>query len=291
MRKEYSLHYFVLALLYPISILPFWVLYLISDFLFFILYRVIGYRKDVVLDNLSQSFPEKSVAELEVISKKYFKNLCDSIVEIIKLLSISEKQLNKRMKGNWDIVGKHVSNDRIAQAYMSHQFNWEWGTVVANYNLDKRFTGVYLPLSSKTFELIMQRIRTRSGTQIIPIQNMLKKLAEVQKQDITWGFIADQNPSDPRRCIWLDFFNRKTAFAKGAEFVAKRYNNPVFFGEIIKLRRGYYEIKLKLAFDNPSETKDGDITTAYVKFLEASIKRQPENWVWSHRRWKHIFKD
>jgi Kdo2-lipid IVA lauroyltransferase/acyltransferase len=284
-------HYLVLALLYPISILPFWLLYLFSDFIFFILFHIIGYRKEVVMDNLSASFPEKTKEELEVIAKKYFKCLCDSIVEIIKLLTISEKQLNKRMVGNWELVRQSTQPDQIPQAYMSHQFNWEWGTVVANYNLDKRFTGVYLPLSNKTMELVMQKIRTSSGTQIIPIQIMMKKLAEVQKQEITWGFIADQNPSEPRRCAWVDFFNRKTAFAKGAEFVARRYNNPVFFGEIIKLRRGYYEIKLKLAFENPSETKDGEITEAYVKFLEASIKRQPENWVWSHRRWKHIYKE
>jgi KDO2-lipid IV(A) lauroyltransferase len=114
-------------------------------------------------------------------------------------------------------------------------------------------------------------------------------MASVQNEKSLWGFIADQNPSDPKRVSWNDFFHRKTAFSKGAEFVARRYNNLVFFGELIKIKRGYYRINMKLAFEQPKETKDGEITEAYVRFLEDSIKRQPENWVWSHRRWKHVF--
>jgi Kdo2-lipid IVA lauroyltransferase/acyltransferase len=282
-------HWFFLILLYPISWLPLRVLYFFSDGLYIVLFKFFSYRKDVVMDNLSKSFPEKNSKELEELTKVYYRNLCDSIVETIKLLSITEKELNNRMVCNWEILEGDVEGNRIGQAYLSHQFNWEWGTVVANYNMQPTFTGVYLPLSSNAFEKVMQRIRTSSGTQIIPVQQLMEKLGDLQKQDIAWGFIADQNPSDPRRCLWTDFFNRKTAFAKGAEFVARRYNNKVYFGEIIKLKRGYYEIKLKLAFENPSATKDGEITEAYVRFLEASIKRQPENWVWSHRRWKHIY--
>lgn len=241
------------------------------------------------MDNLQLSFPEKTEKEILAMTKKYFHNLCDSIVETIKLLSISEKNLNKRIKGNWEVMRIAYEQNRTPQGYLAHQFNWEWGTVVANYNMPKTFTGVYLPLSSPTFEKVMQKIRTSSGTKIIPLQEMMSVLAQVQQEEIVWGFIADQNPSEPRRALWYDFFHRKTAFAKGAEFVARRYNNMVFFGEIIKLKRGYYEIKLELAFPEPKETKEGEITSAYVQFLENSIKRQPENWVWSHRRWKHKY--
>jgi KDO2-lipid IV(A) lauroyltransferase len=124
---------------------------------------------------------------------------------------------------------------------------------------------------------------------LIRVQDMQKEMAAVQNEKTLWGFIADQNPSDPKRVSWNDFLNRKTAFFKGPEFVARRYNNLVYFGEFIKLKRGYYEIKMKLAFEHPKETKEGEITEAYVRFLEDSIKRQPENWVWSHRRWKHIY--
>ena len=118
---------------------------------------------------------------------------------------------------------------------------------------------------------------------------MKEMIPVYQAQNVLWGFVADQTPADTKRCAWEVFFNRKTAFQKGPELVARRYNNPVFMGEIIKLKRGYYQVKLKLTFENPRETKDGEITAAYVRFLEDSVKRQPENWVWSHRRWKHIY--
>jgi KDO2-lipid IV(A) lauroyltransferase len=124
---------------------------------------------------------------------------------------------------------------------------------------------------------------------LVRVQDIQKEMTAIQQDKTLWGFIADQNPSDPKRVSWNDFLNRKTAFFKGPEFVARRYNNLVYFGEIIKLKRGYYEIKMKLAFEHPNETKEGELTEAYVRFLEDSIKRQPENWVWSHRRWKHIY--
>lgn len=241
------------------------------------------------MNNLTQAFPEKTKDELQSISKKYFRNLCDSIVETIKLLSISQRELNRRIPANWEVLNNNFQEERICQGYLSHQFNWEWGTVVANYNMPYTFTGIYQPLSSPAFERLMRKIRTRSGTDVIPLQNMLSRLATLQKEKIVWGFIADQNPSDARRASWHLFMNKMTAFNKGAEFVARRYNNPVYFGEIIKMKRGYYKIKLKLAFDNPQETKEGEITEAYVRHLEDSIKRQPENWVWSHRRWKHEY--
>jgi KDO2-lipid IV(A) lauroyltransferase len=124
---------------------------------------------------------------------------------------------------------------------------------------------------------------------LIPVQQMQNEVAKTQNQEVLWGFIADQNPSDPKRVAWNDFFHRKTAFFKGPEFIARRYNNLVYFGEIIKIKRGQYEIKMKLAFEHPNQTKEGEITEAYVRHLEESIKRQPDNWVWSHRRWKHIY--
>ena len=282
--------YFILYFsLYLISLLPFWFLYLISDFLYLVLFHLLGYRKKVVYTNLTNSFPEKTASEIESITLKYYRNLCDSIVETIKLISISKEALDKRVTCNWEMFDLMTEQDRNGQGYMSHQFNWEWGTVLCNWRAPRRFTGLYMPLTNEAFDRLYLKIRGRSGTKLIKVQDMQKEMAEIQNQKTLWGFIADQNPSDPKRVSWNDFLNQKTAFFKGPEFVARRYNNIVFFGEIIKLRRGYYEIKLKLAFDNPRETKEGEITEAYVRHLEDSIKRQPENWVWSHRRWKHIY--
>ncbi len=257
--------------------------------MYVLLFNVFKYRKEVIHSNLIISFPEKLEEEITDITKKYYKNLCDSIVETIKMISITQKELEKRMCCNWELFDSMTQQNRNGQAYMSHQFNWEWGTLICNWHVPRRFTGLYLPLTNKAFDKLLIKIRSRAGMKLVRVQNMQNEMAAIQNDKTLWGFIADQNPSDPKRVSWNDFFNRKTAFFKGPEFVARRYNNIVYFGEFIKIKRGYYEIKMKLAFENPRETKEGELTEAYVRFLEDSIKRQPENWVWSHRRWKHTY--
>ncbi len=286
------LYYLLLAIFYPISYLPFKVLYSISDFLYWVLYKIIKYRVPVTMGNLQRSFPEKTPEEIEAIAIKYYKNLCDSVVETIKLLSISKEELNKRYTCNWDILQQAFDQNRTIVGYLSHQFNWEWGTVAANWNIPYTFIGTYLPITSTSFEKLMYKIRSRSGTYLVTVQNLQKQMTEIQnRKEIVWGFIADQNPSDVKRVLWYDFLHQKTCFAKGAEFIARRYDNMVFFGSATKIKRGYYHLELKLVFDNPKNTVEGEITTRYVQYLEECIKYQPENWVWSHRRWKHTFKE
>ncbi|HNB82218.1 MAG TPA: lysophospholipid acyltransferase family protein [Chitinophagaceae bacterium] len=281
------MYYLLYSLLYLLSLLPFGVLYVLSDLLCFFLHRVFRYRMDVIEQNLFASFPEWTAEERHRVIKDYYHNLCDSVVETIKLLSVSRRVLEKRMKGNWDVFEIMQQKSRNAQALIAHQFNWEWATVLTNWQLPEQFTGLYLPLNNKHFNRLMKHIRMRAGMKLVKVQDMQNQLAVIQSSPVLWGFIADQNPSDPRRVSWNRFMNRTTAFFKGPEFVARRYNNLVYFGEIIRIRRGYYEVKLKLAFDNSRETSEGEITERYVRFLEESIKRQPANWVWSHRRWKH----
>lgn len=283
------MYYLLLFIFTILSWVPLRVLYLFSDILYVTLYHVFKYRKEVTMHNLQLSFPEKNNEELIQIAKKFYKNLCDSVVETIKLFSISKIELNKRMSCNWEEFDKMTVENRNGQAYMSHQFNWEWATVLCNWQAPRRFTGLYMPLTNKAFDKLYLYLRARSGTLLIKVQDMQKEMSAVQQEKILWGFIADQNPSDPKRVSWNQFLNRKTAFFKGPEFVARRYNNIVYFGEIVKIKRGYYSIKIKLAYDNPKYTQEGEITEAYVRHLEDSIKRQPENWVWSHRRWKHQY--
>lgn len=283
------MYYLLFGLLYLISLLPMRVLYWVADFIFFVLYRLAKYRIPIVLNNLEQAFPDKSESEREEICENYYRNLSDSIVETIKLLSISRKELNRRMTCNWEVFDAMTTFNRNGQGYMSHQFNWEWGTVLCNWNSPRRFHGLYLPLSNKAMDRLFYYMRSRSGTGLTKLDDMQQEMNTIQSRETLWGFIADQNPATIRRASWHDFMHRKTAFFKAPEILARRYNNLVYFGEIVKLRRGYYHINLKLAFDNPRETRDGEITEAYVRHLEESIKRQPANWVWSHRRWKHVF--
>lgn len=283
------MYYILYYTLYLISLLPFRVLYILSDLLYLILFRVFKYRKVITISNLQRSFPEKSVQEIENICKKFYINLCDSIVETVKLLSISQEELAKRNTVNWDVLSDAYATGRVAQAHLSHLFNWEWGTVLCNWKTDYHFTGIYNPISNKTFDRLMNTIRTRSGTIMIEMDNMLAEMGHYQEKNTLWGFVADQNPSEQRRGVWVDFLNQKTVFFKGPELVARRYNNIVIFGRIIKLKRGYYTIELVKVFDEGAKTKEGEITHAYAKFLEESIRQQPENWVWSHRRWKHQY--
>jgi KDO2-lipid IV(A) lauroyltransferase len=256
------------------------------------MYHVVGYRKEITMANLLQAFPEKIEADRIQIAKNYYKNLCDNILETIKLLSISKSELNKRFTSNWDTLNTAFNNNKAVVGYLSHQFNWEWGSVVANWNMPYTFVGTYLPLTNLAFDKLILKIRSRSGSLLVSVPDMQSQMTEMQnKNKIVWGFIADQNPSDIKRVLWFDFLNKKTAFAKGAEFVARRYNNMVYFGTTEKIKRGYYHLHLTLMFDNPKSTSEGEITSAYVKFLEKTIKHQPENWVWSHRRWKHEYKN
>ncbi len=272
---------------YVISLLPFWFLYGISNVLYFFVYKIFNYRNLVTLTNLQNAFPEKTEAEINAIAKQYYKNLCDSIVETIKLTSISEKELNKRFTGNWHIMQAAFDSGRVAQGHLSHLFNWEWGIVAANWNVPYSFVGIYSKVSSNAMDFFMKKLRSKSGSVLVEMDEMNAAITEVQSKKSVWGFIADQNPSEPRRGVWVPFFGQETSFFKGAELIARRYNNIVFFVKIQRVKRGYYNIVITERFTNPKTTSDGEITTAYVQFLEESIRQQPDNWVWSHRRWKH----
>jgi Kdo2-lipid IVA lauroyltransferase/acyltransferase len=282
------MYYILYTVFYCFSLLPFWVLYGISNVLYYIIYKLLGYRKEVTKNNLTLSFPEKSEAEIQTIMDEFYKNLCDSVVETIKLLSISRKELDKRMKTNWEILADDIAKGRVMQAHLSHLFNWEMGTVAAGWNMTHTFTGLYNQVSYTPMDRLMKKIRSRSGALMIEMNSMLGVMAELQEKNTMWGFIADQNPSEPRRGVWVNFLGRETSFFKGAEVVARRYGNAVYFGRLIKVKRGYYEIVLEKIYDNGRDTKDGEITTAFVRYLEECIRKQPSNWVWSHRRWKHV---
>jgi Kdo2-lipid IVA lauroyltransferase/acyltransferase len=203
-------------------------------------------------------------------------------------MTISKAVISKRMTANWEEVNQHFESGKVVQAHFSHLFNWEWGTVIGNYHTPFQFAGPYNPLRNKTFERLMKYMRTRSGTIMINMNELQDNLSELQQNRTLWGFVADQNPSEPRRSAWVNFLNRETAFYKGAELIARRYGNIVMFGRVVKLHRGYYHTELTTVVADGKTTKDGEITEMYVRFLEECIRQQPENWLWSHRRWKHV---
>ncbi len=281
------MYYLLLALLYPLSILPLRVLYLLSDFAFFILYYITGYRKAIVLDNLVHAFPEKSPEELAVIRRRFYRSFCDQWIETVKLLSISERDLNRHITGNWEVFEALDADDKNIYALLGHTFNWEWANVICQYRAPQQFAGVYLPVSNAAFDRLMKKIRSRSGAELISMKGMKSGLQQIQQKRHIIGMIADQNPSDPNVALWLPFMHREAPFFRGPEAMARRAKGAVVFAGIRKIARGHYNITLTKMWDDASLTAPGEIMLAYIAFMEEQLRVQPENWLWSHRRWKH----
>lgn len=280
------MYYLLLFILYPLSLLPMRVLYIISDGVFLFLYYIAGYRKQLVRENITNAFPEKSVDELRQIERQFYRNFCDQWIETMKLLSISEQELNKRISGNWEVFDQLHKEGKNTYALLGHTFNWEWANVVCQYNSKQQFAGVYQPVSNQAFDQLMQRIRTRSGAWLIS----MKAKRGFQKLDGTQyivGLIADQNPPVVKAAIWYDFMHRPAPFFRGPELLAQRANTAVVFAGIKKVKRGYYQITLRRYADNAAELPAGKMMQDYVLFMEQQLKEQAANWMWTHNRWKY----
>ena len=276
---------------YPVSLLPIWVLYRLSDTVFFILYHVTGYRKEIVLDNLRNAFPEKTHAELLAIRKKNYKSFCDQWVETLKLLSISKRALDKRVEANWEVFHELHKEGKNTYALLGHTFNWEWANVACSWNVQQQFAGVFLPLSSKPFDKFMLHIRSRSGGVLISMKALKRGLLALKGKQYILAQMADQNPSVTEVAAWLPFMNRETPFFKGTEQMARRAGAAVVFAGIKKRKRGHYKIHLQRFCDDASQVEEGQVLTSYVRFMEEQLRSQPENWMWTHRRWKYSKKN
>lgn len=280
------MYYLLLILLYPIALLPFPVLYVLSDAIYGLLYYVIGYRKDVVYDNLRHAFPEKDEQELRIIMKQFYHNFCDQWLETLKLLTMSEKELNKRVSGNWEVFHQLDKEGKNTYALLGHTFNWEWGNVASQYNMPQQFAGVYQPVSNQAFDRLMLRLRGRGGGWLISMKAQ-KGFQRLNGVRYIVGLIADQNPSNVKQAVWLPFMHRQAPFFKGPEQLATRAKAAVIFVGISKVKRGYYKQNISIFTEDASQLESGAITKAYVAFMEAQMREQPANWLWSHKRWKH----
>lgn len=279
------LYYFVLI---PLSLLPFSVLYLISDFFFVLVYRVFGYRKKVVFQNLRNSFPEKSDKELEVIAQKFYHHLCDIIIESVKTFTISGKELKERMKyTNIELIDPYFDEQRSIIAITAHYNCWEWGAVVSGLYFRHKPFGIYQPLKDKFLDRKLRSSRNRFGITMFPVKETGNYFDKYKNQPIIVGFVADQTPSNPNKCHWMKFMNQDTPVLFGAEKYAKEYDAVPIFCEIQKIKRGFYETTFHILSENPTQDERGFITETHTHVLEALIKEKPEYWLWSHRRWKH----
>ena len=284
------MYYLLLFLLYPISLLPLWMLYGISGVARRILFGLFGYRRPIVRANLKSAFSQKGDAEIEQIRKDFERAFCDQWIETIKLLTISKKGLERRMKFTGEDVLALEAQGKNCAVFLGHQFNWEWAALRTQWATQKDFAGIYLPLSSKPVDRLMQRLRSRGGGVFISMKNLRAGLAKLAGRQYTLGLIADQNPSQPDAALWIPFMNREAPFHTGGETLARRGGAVPLFAALRCTRRGHYEVHFEKLWNEAGVPPAGELTRRYVKRLEAALEAQPHNYLWSHRRWKHIKK-
>jgi KDO2-lipid IV(A) lauroyltransferase len=283
------MYHLVYGLLYLISLLPFWILYGISNFAYVLLYYVVGYRKDIVLSNLAIAFPEKSLEERKRISKAFYRNFTDNFIEIIKLLSISEKELKKRFTGEFDIPNNYYESGRNIQYHLGHFFNWEYANLSLSLQSIFPVLVVYMPITNKAMDRLFNTLRTRFGAKMIAATNYLKDFKPYSRQRFSIIFVGDQSAGNTETAYWLPFFGKLTPFVTGPEKSARLSDTVALYAQFLRVKRGHYHVKFFELTNEPRKLAEGEIMKRTIQFLEKSIKEQPENYLWTHRRWKHIY--
>jgi KDO2-lipid IV(A) lauroyltransferase len=271
----------------PISLLPYKVLYFISDVIFIFLFRIVGYRKTIVYSNLKNSFPEKPEKEIKQIMTGFYHHLCDLIVESIKGFTISEKNLRERLIiKNPDFSNYYADKGQSIIFVGGHYNNWEICAQAFSMYSNHKCIGIYKPLSNAFINDKIYISRSKYGMQLVSMKHTKKSFTDGDEaKAIVFG--SDQNPANPKRAHWVQFLSQDTGVLFGVERYAKEYDWPVVFVSISKAKRGYYEVEYSLVTDNPNEEPHGKITKDFTKRLEQDIINQPQYWLWSHKRWKH----
>lgn len=277
-----------LFLILPLSKLPFRALYIISDFIFLILYYAVGYRKKVVRGNLLRSFPEKSLTEIKLIEKKFYHHFSDLLLESFKLFSISESELRARMVfENLDIFDRLFREGRSVVVAGGHYGNWEMFAVASQLYWQHQGVALYKPLANPWFERVMRETRGRYGLEMVPIQQTKEFFNQQHPKPTATIFGMDQSPSKGKSSHWMNFLGQETAVIFGTERYAKSYNHAVVFGRILKQKRGYYKTSFELITELPNSMPHAAIIEKVMGMLEADIRKEPHWWLWTHRRWKH----
>ncbi len=276
----------------PLSYLPLSVLYLFSDFTFLLVYHVTGYRKSVVLKNLKNSFPEKSSKEIKAIRKAFYRHLCDVLIENIKLVSISKEDMLRRFRvENPEVFQKFYDEGRSVILSASHYNNWEFLAKSMNFYTPHQAISIYAPLKNKFFDNIIAKSRSEYGMEILPKSQVPRSFVANRDRLVMPIFGGDQSPTYTKNVHWGIFLNQETSFHLGTEIFAVKYNLPVVYIKVNKVKRGYYSCTLEVLHENPAGTASGEITELHAKCLEKVIMENPPFWLWSHDRWKRKMTD
>lgn len=279
-----ALAYYLLIL--PLSLLPLPVLYLFTDFFYLLLITVAPYRKKVIMGNLQRSFPDRSPAEIKQIQRKFYRHFTDLLAEGIKNLSIRESAIRRRMTvKNPEIMDALYASGSNVLLVSGHYNNWEWLVSSQPLQFKHKAVGIGMPMSSSFWDKKINARRSRFGMQVVHSKNYKEALKDVEAPTAVL-VLSDQSPGNSLKSYWLEFLHQQTAVLFGAEMMANELNYAVVFFITRKVARGKYELELKLITDEPRKMPWGSITEAHTRYLEEEIIKQPEYWLWSHKRWK-----
>jgi len=274
--------------LYVLSLLPLEVLYLFAAIVYWVLYYITGYRRKVVRTNLNNAFPEKSKEEIDLLEKRFYKYLAALIFEIIKLSTISKKELQRRFTfKNTALINAYLERGESVLACSAHYGNWEWGTVSIGLSLKGISYPIYKPLSNQIFGQWFNTIRSRFGNRMVAMRQTYRALSESKNEATIFYFGSDQAPPKSESHYWINFLHQHTSIQLGVEKIAVKTNRPVFYLKVTVLKKGYYEVDCVPLCMHPEQTTGHEITDLHARLLEEIIKGDPAYWLWSHKRWKH----
>ncbi len=282
-------YFLIKAVTWIFHILPMRVNYIFSDFLYFLVYHIARYRREVVRKNLKNSFPQKTFSELKNIERKFYHHLCDTFIETLYFDRISAEEAKKRVKFiNPELANNYLDQGKSVVVFLGHYNNWEWLTTWALYS-EYRFYAIYKKLKSETFEKFYFNLRNRFGTFPLERAETFRQIISDNHQNMVnlSSFIFDQTPRIHEIQYWTKFLNQDSAVIVGGEKVARKINAAVLFAHMRKIKRGYYEVEYILITEKAGETDKFEITEKCTRYLEKIIMDKPQFWLWSHKRWKH----
>ncbi|MBQ4821610.1 lysophospholipid acyltransferase family protein [Aquimarina sp. MMG016] len=281
----------VYPILWMISKLPWRLFYMFSTGVYILIYYIIGYRKKTVNENLTLVFPEKTPKEIKKIAKGSYKHMCDMFLEMIKSISITETEITKRFEiTNMDKLKELEIKNKSVIIMMGHYNSYEWTNsidIISKF----RCVGIYKPVKNKYFDRLAHRIRGRFGARLIPSAKVFREMTKDHNKEnpelSIYGLISDQSPKLNKAMFWTDFMGIKVPAVMGGEVLAKRLDMSIFYLHVEKVKRGYYQATLIPISEDSKNSEDYDITKQFIKLLEKQIRNKPENYLWSHKRWKH----
>ncbi|MDA9759770.1 lysophospholipid acyltransferase family protein [Flavobacteriaceae bacterium] len=279
----------IYPLLWFVSILPFRLLYAVSDVLYVVLYHIVGYRKQTVQENLKLVFPDKSEAERQLITKRFYHHLCDMILEAIKSMSISVEDMKARFKfTNIELIKEFEKQNKSIVLMCAHYGSWEWIFIIQTY-VKFRGYAVYKRLNNIYFDKLVRGIRARYNSYLVTTKETIPTLIENKKKGVLTmnGFVSDQTPKKGKAYHWNTFMGIEVPIHTGAEMLAKKLDMPVIFFSVKRIKRGFYETTFQTLAEQPNEYKNYAITDQFLKHVEQQIIEAPEYYLWTHKRWKH----